>query len=146
MSVLLLFISLTPPLPVQSPEWKRRSEKPQKHIEKAQKSRFLAWPEIIFWQPVWFFSDFFIIVFVVMFVLENCVSAAFLPYYSSSPLVYFSNSATASPEPGMRRDEGRTIKIFLENLKKIQVLTWLQKNSRELNNYFSSTNSKKAAR
>ena len=33
-----------------------------------------------------------------------------------TPIVYFSNSATAGPQPGMKKEEGRTTQIILENL------------------------------
>ena len=40
----------------------------------------------------------------------------FLPQFISTPIVYFSNSATAGPQPGMKKEEGRTTQIILENL------------------------------
>ena len=50
--------------------------------------------------------------YVVLFDLENSVSAVFLPYCISTPivyeisttLVYFSNSATAGPKLGIKKD------------------------------------------
>ena len=57
-------------------------------------------------------------VFVVLFVLENCEIAAFLPYFISTPKIYFSNSATAGPKPGMKEEEGLTTKTMLEISKK----------------------------
>ena len=60
------------------------------------------------------------LVFVVLFVLENCVIAVFLPHCISTPIVHFSNSATAGPKPGMKKEQGRTTKIILGNLKKVR--------------------------
>ena len=40
----------------------------------------------------------------------------FLPHCISTPIVYFSNSATAGPQPGMKKEEGRNTQIILENL------------------------------
>ena len=45
---------------------------------------------------------------------------AFLPHCISTPIVYFSNSVTAGPKSGMKKEEGRTTKIILENLKRIK--------------------------
>ena len=62
---------------------------------------------------------------VVLFVSENCVSAVFLLYWISTPIAYFSNSATAGPQPGIKKEEGWTTKIILENLEKVGFLTGL---------------------
>ena len=44
---------------------------------------------------------------VVIFLFWKIVQAwFFLPCYTSFPRVYFSNSATAGPQPGMKKEEG----------------------------------------
>ena len=40
----------------------------------------------------------------------------FLPHCISTLIVYFSNSATDGPQPGMKKEEGRNAQIILENL------------------------------
>ena len=42
------------------------------------------------------------------------------PFYHTVSVVYFSNSATAGPKPGMKKEEGKATKIILENLKKVR--------------------------
>ena len=39
-----------------------------------------------------------------------------LPHCISTPIVYFNNSSTAGPQPGMKKEEGRNTQIILENL------------------------------
>ena len=43
----------------------------------------------------------------------------FLPHCISTPIVYFSNSATAGPQLGMKKEEELTTKVILENLEKV---------------------------